>query len=86
MNDAADSESALCHLTPKRRWNTWKTRAEDLSQARPEYNHATNAVVLVGNRWWSRNLFLDRRAFLQSITIRIQDDANTTSWHACWRR
>ena len=49
-------------------------RAEDLSQARPEYNHATDALVLVGHRWWSRNLFLDRRAFLQSYDPKKDDD------------
>jgi uncharacterized protein YbcC (UPF0753/DUF2309 family) len=51
-----------------------ETRAEDLSQARPEYNHATNALCLVGQRAWSRGLFLDRRAFLASYDP-AQDDA-----------
>ncbi len=41
-------------------------RAEDLSQVRPEYGHATNALCFVGKRAWNRGLFLDRRAFLQS--------------------
>ncbi len=59
------SDAALRHV---------EARAEDLSQARPEYNHATNAVVLVGHRWWSRHLYLDRRAFLQSYDP-AQDDA-----------
>ncbi len=48
-------------------------RAEDLSQARPEYNHATDALCFVGRRDWSRNLFLDRRAFLTSYDP-TQDD------------
>lgn len=48
-------------------------RSEDLSQARPEYNHATNALCFVGRRQWSRGLFLDRRAFLQSYDP-AQDD------------
>ena len=52
-------------------------RAEDLSEARPEYNHATNALCLVGNRWWSRGLFLDRRAFLTSYDP-SSDDAKGT--------
>ncbi|MCD0462561.1 DUF2309 domain-containing protein [Roseiconus lacunae] len=43
-----------------------ENRPEDLSQARPEYNHATNALCFVGRRAWSRDLFLDRRAFLTS--------------------
>ncbi|MEZ6127877.1 MAG: DUF2309 domain-containing protein [Planctomycetaceae bacterium] len=41
-------------------------RSEDLSQARPEYNHATVALSFVGRRAWSRGLFLDRRSFLTS--------------------
>ncbi len=49
-------------------------RAEDLSQVRPEYGHATNALCFVGRRDWNRGMFLDRRAFLQSYDP-IQDDA-----------
>jgi uncharacterized protein YbcC (UPF0753/DUF2309 family) len=41
-------------------------RAADLAQVRPELGHATNAVCIVGRRWRSRGLFLDRRAFLVS--------------------
>jgi len=43
-----------------------ETRAEDLSQTRPEYNHATNAVCTVGRRARTRGLYLDRRSFLVS--------------------
>ncbi|MCB9738671.1 MAG: DUF2309 family protein [Deltaproteobacteria bacterium] len=41
-------------------------RTRDLAQARPEYNHATNALCVVGRRSLTRGLFLDRRAFLVS--------------------
>lgn len=41
-------------------------RSVDLRQPRPEYNHATNALCIIGPRKYSRNLFLDRRAFLMS--------------------
>ncbi len=41
-------------------------RSEDLAQTRPELGHATNALTFVGRRFWSRGLFLDRRAFLTS--------------------
>ena len=41
-------------------------RTTDLSQARPELGHATNASCIVGRRSISRGLFLDRRAFLVS--------------------
>jgi uncharacterized protein YbcC (UPF0753/DUF2309 family) len=49
-------------------------RSEDLAQTRPELGHATNAVVIVGRREWTRGLFLDRRAFLTSYDP-TQDDA-----------
>jgi uncharacterized protein YbcC (UPF0753/DUF2309 family) len=54
-----------------------ESRAEDLSQVRPEYGHATNALCFVGRREWSRGLFLDRRAFLQSYDP-TQDDHEAT--------
>lgn len=41
-------------------------RSEDLAQARPEYNHATNAACVVGRRSRTRGLFMDRRSFLTS--------------------
>jgi len=63
-----DEEAALRHV---------EGRAEDLSQVRPEYGHATNALCFVGRREWSRGLFLDRRAFLQSYDP-AQDDADHT--------
>lgn len=61
-----DFDEALRHV---------EGRAADLSQARPEYNHATNALCFVGRREWSRDLFLDRRAFLQSYEPN-KDDAD----------
>lgn len=52
-------------------------RAEDLSQVRPEWGHATNALCIVGRRERTRGLFLDRRAFLNSYDP-TRDDANAT--------
>lgn len=51
-----------------------EARAQDISQVRPEYNHATNALCVVGRRDWSRGLFLDRRAFLTSYDPTQDDD------------
>ncbi len=51
-------------------------RSEDLSQVRPEWGHATNAICVVGRREKTRGLFLDRRAFLVSYDP-AQDDAET---------
>lgn len=69
--------SADVNLTGDAALRHVEARAEDLSQARPEYNHATNAMCLVGRRQWSRGLFLDRRAFLQSYDP-AQDDEQFT--------
>jgi len=43
-----------------------EARADDLAQPRPEYGHATNAFCVIGRRARTRDLFLDRRAFLIS--------------------
>ena len=43
-----------------------EARSVDLAQTRPELGHATNAVCVIGRRWRTRGLFLDRRAFLVS--------------------
>ncbi len=52
-------------------------RSEDLSQVRPEWGHATNALCIVGRRERTRGLFLDRRAFLTSYDP-TQDDADAS--------
>jgi uncharacterized protein YbcC (UPF0753/DUF2309 family) len=56
-----------------------QTRAEDLSQVRPEYGHGSNAICLVGRRAWSRGLFLDRRAFLTSYDPTQDEDGSLLS-------
>lgn len=63
-----DFEDSLRHV---------EGRAEDLSQTRPEYGHATNALCFVGRRDWSRGLFLDRRAFLTSYDPTQDDNASS---------
>lgn len=70
-------ESAPLALTTEAALRHVENRAADLSQTRPEYGHATNALCLVGRRDWSRGLFLDRRAFLTSYDPR-QDDEHAT--------
>jgi uncharacterized protein YbcC (UPF0753/DUF2309 family) len=49
-------------------------RANDLAQVRPELGHATNAICVIGRRWRSRGLFLDRRAFLVSYDPDMDPD------------
>lgn len=70
-------DSAANKITPADALRHVQTRAEDLAQSRPEYNHATNALCIVGERSLTRGLYMDRRAFLTSYDPR-QDDADLT--------
>ncbi|MCL4118190.1 UNVERIFIED_CONTAM: hypothetical protein GTU68_030328 [Idotea baltica] len=67
--------SAPLNISTKDALRHVEARAQDISQARPEYNHATNALCVIGRRDWSRGLFLDRRAFLTSYDS-TQDDSD----------
>ena len=55
-----------------------RARRWDLAEPRPEYNHATNAFCIVGRRRRTRDLFLDRRAFLVSYDP-TRDDADSAT-------
>ncbi len=48
-----------------------RLRSVSLFEPRPELNHATNALCVVGSRALTKNLFLDRRAFLNSYDYRL---------------
>ncbi len=58
--------SAPPHPTPWQARRHVTGRLHDISQARPELGHATNAAAFIGRRSMSRGLFLDRRVFLIS--------------------
>lgn len=49
-------------------------RSVSLFEPRPELNHATNALCIVGRRELSKGLFLDRRSFLNSYHYKIDPD------------
>jgi len=51
-----------------------RRRSIALFEPRPELNHATNAICVVGRRSLTSRLFLDRRAFLNSINHAIDPD------------
>lgn len=53
-------------LKPKKIYEAVKLRSFSLFEPRPELNHATNSLCIVGRRSLTSNLFLDRRAFLNS--------------------
>ncbi len=71
-------ESAGPLLTADEALRHVEARAADLSQTRPEYGHATNAVCIVGRRSRTRGLFLDRRSFLASYDPTRDDDTGST--------
>lgn len=67
-------DSAPINVSPADALRHVENRPQDLSQPRPEYNHATNATCIVGRRAYVRGLFLDRRSFLASYDP-TKDDA-----------
>ncbi len=51
-----------------------KLRSVSLFEPRPELNHATNALCIVGRRSLTRNLFLDRRSFMNSFDYQVDPE------------
>jgi len=51
-----------------------KRRSVSYFEPRPELGHGTNAICVVGNRGLTRDLFLDRRAFLNSYDYTSDPD------------
>jgi len=51
-----------------------KKRSVSYYEPRPELGHGTNALCVVGRRGLTKNLFLDRRAFLNSYDYRTDPD------------
>lgn len=70
--------SAGLLISPEEALRHVEARSEDLSQPRPEYGHASNAFCVVARRSRSRDLFMDRRAFLVSYDP-TSDDEDITS-------
>ncbi|CAG0977401.1 hypothetical protein FLAV_01579 [Flavobacteriales bacterium] len=73
-------ERARRFLLIKNKTNTKKVHEEvklrslSLFEPRPEWNHATNSLCIIGKRENCKHLFLDRRAFLNSYDYRIDKD------------
>lgn len=65
-------ESIDSHEAPQQIHERVRVRSVSLFEPRPELNHATNALCIVGRRGLTRGLFLDRRSFLNSFSY--QDD------------
>lgn len=59
------------HLSPQKIHRQVIQRSLSLFEPRPELNHATNALCIIGSRALSKGIFLDRRSFLQSFNYKI---------------
>ncbi len=51
-----------------------RTRSVSLFEPRPELNHATNTLCIVGRRDLSKHLFLDRRSFMNSFDYEVDKE------------
>ncbi|WP_436515595.1 YbcC family protein [Ekhidna sp. To15] len=51
-----------------------KERSVSLFEPRPELNHATNTLCVIGRKHINDHLFLDRRAFLNSYNYELDPD------------
>ncbi|MEO8472747.1 MAG: DUF2309 domain-containing protein [Chryseolinea sp.] len=66
--------SVNTQLSPERIHAKILRRSVSLFEPRPELNHATNALCIVGRRAMTKHLFLDRRSFLNSYDYDIDRD------------
>ncbi len=62
------------HLAPQTIHEKVRIRSVSLFEPRPELNHATNALCIVGRRELSKHLFLDRRSFMNSFDYRVDPE------------
>lgn len=61
-------------LSPQTIHKKIRTRSVSLFEPRPELNHATNALTIIGSRNLTKGLFLDRRSFLNSYDYKVDPD------------
>ena len=67
-------ESINTGLSPAKIHDKILVRSMSLFEPRPELNHATNALCIIARRDLSKNLFLDRRAFMNSYDYSIDPE------------
>ena len=67
-------ESIDTRKTPEEIHEKIRVRSVSIFEPRPELNHATNALCLVGRRELSKGLFLDRRSFMNSFDYLVDPD------------
>jgi uncharacterized protein YbcC (UPF0753/DUF2309 family) len=64
------------NITPERALKSVEKRSWHVSEPRPELNHATNSLCIVGKRNLTQNVFLDRKSFLVSYDSSIDSDGS----------
>ncbi len=67
-------ESIDTSLTPAQIHEKIKIRSVSLFEPRPELNHATNALCIIGRRNLTKGIFLDRRSFMNSYNYAIDPE------------
>ena len=67
-------ESIDTHLSAEKIHDKIRTRSVSLFEPRPELNHATNTLCIVGRREVSKHLFLDRRSFMNSFDYEVDKE------------
>lgn len=67
-------ETVNTKLTPWQIHKRVMRRSVSIFEPRPELNHATNALCIVGTRQLTKHLFLDRRSFLNSYDATIDPE------------
>lgn len=67
-------ETVNTKLAPFDIHNRILRRSVSIFEPRPELNHATNALCLIGRRQMTKHLFLDRRAFMNSYDPNLDLD------------
>jgi uncharacterized protein YbcC (UPF0753/DUF2309 family) len=67
-------ESVNTELSPEEIHEKIRIRSVSLFEPRPELNHATNSLCIVGRRSLTKHIFLDRRSFLNSFDYRVDPE------------
>jgi hypothetical protein len=67
-------ESINSCLSPEQIHQKIRRRSVSLFEPRPELNHATNALCIIGKRELTKDLFLDRRAFMNSFDSKVDPE------------
>lgn len=63
-------------ISPDKAFISTMNRVYDFSQSRPEYGHNTNAICVIGKREYTKDIFLDRRAFLVDYEEEEDNDSS----------